>query len=57
LSLLFEARFALALHDCGVTPDYEHAAGVGDTTVDFCFGRWLVELHSFDESDALKAAT
>jgi hypothetical protein len=54
---LFEVRIALALHDCLVTPEYEYAAGVGNTTVDFKFGSWLVELYSFDESDALKAAT
>jgi hypothetical protein len=54
---LFEARFALALHDCGIAPEYEYAAGVGETTVDFQFGRWLVELYSLGESDALKAAT
>jgi hypothetical protein len=57
MSSLFEARFALALHDCGVTPEYEHAAGLGNTTVDFQFGPWLVELYSLDESDAVKAAT
>jgi hypothetical protein len=57
MPFLFEARFALALHDCGITPEYEYAAGVGDTTVDFRFGSWLVELYSLDESEALKAAT
>ena len=57
MPLLFEARFALALHDCGIVPKYEYAAGVGATTVDFQFGQWLVELYSLDESDALKAAT
>ena len=56
-SSLFEARVALALHDRGVAPGYEHATGVGDTTVDFNSGPWLVELYSLDESDALRAAT
>jgi hypothetical protein len=57
MPLLFEARFGLALHDCGVAPNYEYAAGVGETTVDFQFGQWLVELYSLEESDALKSAT
>jgi hypothetical protein len=57
MPFLFEARFGLALHDCGIAPEYEYAAGVGETTVDFQFGPWLVELYSLDESDALKAAT
>jgi len=57
MPLLFEARFGLALHDCGVAPSYEYAAGVGETTVDFRFGQWLVELYSLAVSDALKAAT
>ncbi|WP_315836294.1 DUF1488 family protein [Bradyrhizobium prioriisuperbiae] len=57
MASLFEGRFGLALHDRGITPEYEHAAGVGNTTVDFRFGHWLVELYSLDESDALKAAT
>jgi hypothetical protein len=52
-----EARFGRALHDCGVTPVYEHAIGVGETSVDFAFGGWNVELLSFDETDAAKAAT
>ncbi|WFT94387.1 DUF1488 family protein [Bradyrhizobium barranii] len=57
MSALFEARFGQALHDCGVTPVYEYAAGVGETSVDFSCGDWNVELLSFDESDAAKAAT
>jgi hypothetical protein len=57
MPLLFEARFGLALHDCGIAAQYEYAAGVGETTVDFQFGRWLVELYSLDESEALRAAT
>lgn len=35
MPFLFEARFGLALHDCGIVPEYEYAAGVGETTVDF----------------------
>lgn len=57
MSFLFEARFALALHDCGIEPEYEHATGVGNTSVDFQFGPWFVELLSLQESEAAKAAT
>lgn len=57
MSALFEARFGQALHDCGITPVYEYAAGVGDTTVDFSCADWNVELLAFDETDAAKAAT
>ncbi|GKQ53574.1 DUF1488 family protein [Bradyrhizobium sp. Ce-3] len=57
MATLFEVRFARALHDCGVSPVYEHATGVGETRVDFAFDGWNVELLSFDESEAAKAAT
>ncbi|BAM93161.1 hypothetical protein S58_71970 [Bradyrhizobium oligotrophicum S58] len=57
MSTLFEVRFGRALHDCGITPIYEHATGVGETSVDFAFDGWNIELLSFDESDAAKAAT
>jgi hypothetical protein len=57
MATLFEVRFGRALHDCGIVPIYEHATGVGDTSVDFAFDDWNVELLSFDESDAAKAAT
>ncbi|AND87297.1 blr1673 [Bradyrhizobium diazoefficiens USDA 110] len=57
MSALFEARFGQALHDCGITPVYEYAAGVGETSVDFACGVWNVELLSFDETDAAKAAS
>lgn len=57
MATLFEVRFGRALHDCGIAPIYEHATGVGGTSVDFAFDDWLVELLSFDESDAAKAAT
>lgn len=57
MATLFEVRFGRALHDCGITPTYEHATGVGETSVDFAFDGWNVELLSFDETDAAKAAT
>jgi hypothetical protein len=57
MSTLLEVRFGRALHDCGIVPVYEHATGVGETSVDFAFGGWNVELLSFDETDAAKAAT
>ena len=57
MATLFEVRFGRALHDCGIAPIYEHATGVGETSVDFAFDGWNVELLSFDESDAAKAAT
>jgi hypothetical protein len=57
MATLFEVRFGRALHDCGITPVYEHATGVGNTSVDFAFDDWNVELLSLDESDAAKAAT
>lgn len=56
-SFLFEARVGRAFHDCGVVPVYEHAAGVGGTSVDFHVAGWHVELLSLDETDAAKAAT
>jgi hypothetical protein len=59
--LLFEARVAYMLHTLGVTDvDYEFAAGVGDSTVDFRFGRnpeYLVEVVSIGRSAALERAT
>jgi hypothetical protein len=57
MATLFEVRFGRALHDCGVEPIYEHGTGVGETSVDFAFEGWNVELLSFDETDAVKAAT
>ena len=57
MATLFEVRFGRALHDCGIAPIYEHATGVGGTSVDFSFDDWYVELLSLDESDAAKAAT
>jgi hypothetical protein len=60
MSFLFEIRFARALADVGLTATYEHASGVGNSTVDFRVDLdvpWLVELVSLHESDAFKAAT
>jgi hypothetical protein len=60
MSFLFEIRFARALMLAGLTAEYEHGAGVGNSTVDFRVGidpPWLVELVSLHESDAFKAAT
>lgn len=60
MSFLFEIRFARALADAGLSAQYEHGAGVGNTTVDFRVGLdppWLVELVSLHESDAFKAAS
>ncbi len=58
--LMFEVRFAHELHRQGVESQYEYAAGVGDSTVDFRLlgdQEWLVELVSVRESEGLKAAT
>lgn len=59
MSFLFEVRFARALAAANVTAEYEYAAGVGNTTVDFRVNLdppWLVELVSLHESDAFKKA-
>src|ERR1017187_511529 len=60
MSFLFEIRFARSLALAALTAEYEHGAGVGDTTVDFrvTFDTpWLVELVSLHESEAFKQAT
>ena len=60
MSLLFEIRFARALTDAGLSAQYEHCAGVGNSTVDFLVDGdppWLVELVSLHESNAFKAAS
>ena len=60
LPLLFEVRVAYELHRVGMIADYEFAAGVGKSTLDFrVSGRpdWLIETVSVQESDATKAAT
>ena len=58
--LLFEARYAYELYRAGVEPEYEYAASVSDSTVDFRIRGstdWLVELVSLRESNAVKQAT
>lgn len=60
MPLLFEARFAHALHLQGLTPDYEYRAGVGETVIDFRVpgsSDWLFELTSIRPSEAVKRAT
>jgi hypothetical protein len=60
MSFLFELRFARALADAGLSAQYEHGAGVGNSTVDFRVDidpPWLVELISLHESEAFKAAS
>lgn len=57
---LFEIRFAHSLAMTGVTAEYEHSTGVGNTTVDFKVNLnppWLVELVSLYESEAFKRAS
>jgi hypothetical protein len=59
-ALLFEARFADALHRAGRHAVYEYATGVGGTTVDFLIPgspNWVIELVSILDSDAVKDAT
>ena len=58
--LLFEVRFAFALHQAGVVAQYEHKTGVGGSTVDFRIKtsvEWLIELASVRASDAARRAT
>lgn len=58
-SFLFEIRFADARAYSGLVAEYEHEAGMGDTTVDFRIDLdppWMVELVSLHESDAFKKA-
>ncbi|MGO8763092.1 MAG: hypothetical protein ACLP2P_16250 [Desulfobaccales bacterium] len=58
-SFLFEIRFANSLAMAGVTAEYEHSTGEGNTTVDFKVNLdppWLVELVSLHESEAFKEA-
>jgi hypothetical protein len=60
MSFLFEIRFAAAIAAAGLSAEYEHSSGVGNSTVDFRVALdppWLVELVSLHESDAFKAAT
>lgn len=60
MGLLFELRFAFALHRAGLEASYE-VAGEGASTLDFGFahqGRgWLVELMRLEETQASQNAT
>jgi hypothetical protein len=59
--LLFEARFANELYRCGITAQYEHKAGIGDSTIDFAIQTdpdlWLIELVIAEETQAIGIAT
>lgn len=59
-SKMFELRFARALKDAGIEPEYE-VSGEQDSTIDFgfCFSntKWLVELMRLEETEAIKNAT
>ncbi len=58
--LLFELRFAAELYHLGLSADYEHKAGMKNSTVDFRIkddSSWLIELVSINISDAVKRAT
>ncbi|MFM9850242.1 MAG: hypothetical protein ACKVP3_24180 [Hyphomicrobiaceae bacterium] len=59
-ALLFEARFAYALRQAGMAPQYE-VAGEAQSTIDFGFTSgqqgWLVELMRLEETEAAQAAT
>jgi hypothetical protein len=60
MPLMFEIRYGLALHDCGLSPVYEYPTGVGKTSIDFMVdaeARWLIEAYSLAETDAAIAAT
>ena len=59
MPLMFEVRFAYELHRAGKIAEYEHSAGIGDSTVEFCIPgdvTWLVELVSIRTSQAAKKA-
>lgn len=57
---LLELRFAYALHEQGIAPQYE-IAGEGQSTIDFGFANnsqlWRVELLRLGETRAVKEAT
>ena len=61
LSLLFEVRFAYAIHKSGYIAEYEYKTGIGDSSVDFRIKskdkEWLIELVSIQESNAVKNST
>lgn len=57
---LFELRFAAELAGAGRSADYEFAAGIGNSTVDFRVSgepHWLIELVSLRTTQAVKAST
>jgi hypothetical protein len=59
ISFLFEIRFAHAMASAGLTAEYEHSAGAGNSTIDFRVGLnppWLIELVSLRESKGFKSA-
>jgi hypothetical protein len=59
MPLMFEVRYAYELHRAGVTAEYEFAAGVGESTIEFRLQTtptWLIELVSVRTSDAAKRA-
>jgi len=60
MPLMFEVRFADELHRVNATAQYEFAAGVGQSTVEFRLNTdpvWLVELVSIRLSNAGRRAT
>jgi hypothetical protein len=60
LSDLFELRFADQLARFGAQAQYEFAAGVGESTIDFRVtnaAEWLMELVCLRTTEAVKAAT
>jgi hypothetical protein len=60
MPLMFEVRFADELRRAGVTAQYEYAAGIGNSTVEFRLDTdpvWLIELVSVRTSDAARRAT
>jgi len=60
MPLMFEVRFADELNQAGVVAQYEYAAGVGNSTVEFRLDTepvWLIELVSVRTSDAARRAT
>jgi hypothetical protein len=60
LPLLFEVRVAYELHRLGRTAEYEFAAGVGGSTIDFRVEgapEWFIETASAQESEAVREAT
>lgn len=59
--LLFELRYAGDLNASNLSPTYEYATGVGDSSVDFQIKadgvEWLVEIATLLTSDAVKRAS